>query len=147
MTVLVALLTGLVFGLGLIVSGMFNPAKVLGFLDVAGAWDPSMALVMMGAVAVSAVGFGVARKRSRAYLGQPMDLPKSTRIDRRLIGGSLAFGVGWGLAGFCPGPALVVLGTGDAKTLVFSLAMVAGMGLFEVIERARLSRRQAIESN
>jgi uncharacterized membrane protein YedE/YeeE len=126
---------GLVFGLGLIVSGMANPAKVLGFLDLAGPWDPSLAFVMGGAIAVGAIAFAIAGRRSTSFLGLPMQLPKASQIDRRLAGGSLLFGIGWGLAGFCPGPALVALGMGEWKALVFVAAMLAGMGLFELFER------------
>jgi uncharacterized protein len=125
---------GLVFGLGLLVSGMADPAKVLGFLDLAGAWDPSLAFVMAGAIAVGLAGFAVARRRQTALLGGPMRLPPATGADRRLFGGSLLFGAGWGLAGICPGPALVALGAGQAAAAVFVLAMLAGMGLFEWIE-------------
>ena len=135
--VLASLLAGLVFGLGLIVSGMANPAKVLGFLDLAGRWDPSLALVMAGAVAVSATAFALARGRSRSLLGAPMRLPEPSRIDRRLVGGSLLFGIGWGVAGFCPGPALVALGMGQGKAVVFVAAMLAGMALFELFERRK----------
>jgi uncharacterized membrane protein YedE/YeeE len=132
-----ALAAGLLFGVGLIVSGMANPAKVLGFLDLAGKWDPSLALVMAGAIAVGFFGFGLAARRERSLLGAPMGLPATNAIDRRLVAGSLAFGVGWGLAGFCPGPALVALGAGQAKAAVFTASMVAGMIAFEWIERAR----------
>jgi uncharacterized membrane protein YedE/YeeE len=138
-------LVGLIFGLGLILSGMADPAKVLGFLDLAGAWDPSLALVMVGAIAVGAVGFALARRRSTSWLGLVMNVPTSRVIDSRLIAGSLAFGVGWGLAGFCPGPALVGLGMGQPKAVVFVLAMLVGMGLFEIIEWARAERRTALE--
>ena len=137
-TLLAALLAGLVFGIGLLLSGMADPAKVLGFLDLAGRWDPSLALVMGGAIGVSLLPFAFARRMRRAVLGAPMSLPNVTAIDSRLVLGSLAFGAGWGLAGFCPGPALVALGTGEAKAIVFVIAMVAGMGLYEVIDvRAR----------
>ena len=112
MYVLSSFIAGLVFGVGLIVSGMVNPAKVLGFLDLAGAWDPSLAMVMAGAVAIGAVAFAIAGKRASTWLGAPMALPTARGIDARLVLGSLAFGVGWGLAGFCPGPALVALGAG-----------------------------------
>lgn len=132
-----ALLAGLVFGLGLIVSGMANPAKVLGFLDLAGPWDPSLALVMAGAIGVGACGFALARRRTRSLLGAPMALPGARQIDRRLLLGSALFGAGWGLAGFCPGPALVGLGLGEAKALVFVVAMLLGMAVFEGLERAR----------
>lgn len=141
MHVLVSLLAGLVFGLGLIVSGMANPAKVLGFLDLAGAWDPSLAFVMGGAIAVGAVAFFVSRKRLVSLLGAPMRLPTSRDIDRRLVGGSLLFGIGWGIAGFCPGPALVALGMGEVKALVFVAAMLAGMAIWELFEtRARAAK-------
>lgn len=137
MQLLAALLSGLVFGLGLIVSGMVNPAKVLGFLDLAGAWDPSLALVMAGAIAVGLGAFAWAARRQRTLLGGAMQLPGAGGIDRRLVGGSLLFGVGWGLAGFCPGPALVALGLGLPQAWVFVAAMLAGMALFEVLERRR----------
>ena len=137
MTLIASLLSGLVFGLGLIVSGMANPAKVLGFLDLAGAWDPSLALVMAGAIAVGLVAFGVAKGRTRSLLGAEMKLPTSRQIDRRLVGGSLLFGIGWGIAGYCPGPALVALGMGQLKAVVFVAAMLAGMALFELLERRR----------
>jgi len=120
-------LTGLLFGIGLIVSGMTDPGKVIGFLDVTGNWDPSLALVMGSAVAVGMVAFALAGKRREAVLGGPMRLPESKAIDRRLVMGSLVFGVGWGLAGFCPGPALVAMGAGYLKAAVFTLAMIAGM--------------------
>ena len=140
MTAFVALLCGLLFGVGLLLAGMANPAKVLGFLDLAGAWDPSLALVMVGAIAVAFAPFAWARKRQKSLLGAPLQLPTSTRLDRRLVLGSLVFGAGWGLAGFCPGPALVALGMGVPQAYVFVLAMLAGMGLFEVLERWRAAR-------
>lgn len=135
MSIFTSLLAGLVFGLGLILSGMASPAKVLGFLDLAGAWDPSLALVMAGAIAVGLPAFAVARRRDATLLGLPLRLPTASAIDRRLLGGSLLFGAGWGLAGFCPGPALVALGMGELKAVVFVAAMLAGMGLFELLER------------
>ena len=138
MTIVAAFASGLVFGLGLILSGMVDPGKVLGFLDLAGRWDPSLALVMGGAVAVAAGGFALAGRRARSWLGEPMRLPDARDIDARLVAGSLAFGAGWGLAGFCPGPALVALwGGGGAKAAVFVAAMLAGMAGFEAIERWR----------
>ena len=127
-------LAGLVFGLGLIVSGMANPAKVLGFLDLGGRWDPSLAFVMAGAIGVGAIAFAVARRRTRSLLGAAMRLPSLQSIDRRLLVGSVVFGIGWGIAGFCPGPALVAVGMGQAKALVFVIAMLAGMGVFEWLE-------------
>jgi len=128
---------GLIFGIGLILSGMTDPGKVLGFLDLAGAWDPSLALVMGGAILVGGVGFWWAQRRTVNLLGGELNLSQSTLIDRRLVLGSLTFGVGWGLAGFCPGPALVSLGAGQPKAIVFVLAMLVGMGLFEWLERRK----------
>lgn len=136
-TVFTSLLAGLVFGLGLIVSGMANPAKVLGFLDLAGAWDPSLAFVMAGAIAVAAFAFALAKKRTASFLGAAMKLPGLRDIDRRLVIGSVLFGIGWGVAGFCPGPGLVALGMGEIKALIFVGAMLAGMGIFELIERRK----------
>lgn len=141
MTLLIAAVSGLLFGLGLILSGMANPAKVLGFLDLAGPWDPSLALVMAGAIAVGLVAFSLARRRSLSWLGEPMRLPAAGDIDRRLVLGGLAFGIGWGLAGFCPGPALVATAMGQGKAIVFTIAMVAGMLVFEALEKRRAPRR------
>ena len=145
MPVVVAFVTGLVFGLGLLLSGMVNPAKVQGFLDVAGRWDPSLAFVMAGAVAVGLVAFASARRRTESLVGLPMRLPTTRRIDARLVGGSVVFGIGWGLAGFCPGPAVVALGAGYAKAAVFVAAMLAGMAIFEIVERARTGGDDARE--
>ncbi|WP_296945628.1 YeeE/YedE family protein [uncultured Massilia sp.] len=130
-----AALAGLVFGIGLILSGMTDPAKVQGFLDLAGNWDPSLAFVMGGAVMVGLVGFGLGGRRERALLGDPMRTPTATAIDRRLVLGGLAFGAGWGLAGFCPGPALASLATGGPQAWIFSGAMLAGMLVFACLER------------
>ena len=135
MALFFAWICGLIFGVGLLVSGMTNPAKVLGFLDLTGTWDPSLAFVMAGAIAVATLGFWVARKRTRSLLGLPMNLSTVQHFDRRLIIGSLLFGVGWGLAGICPGPSLVLLGSGIFKGAVFVMAMLAGMALFEWFER------------
>jgi uncharacterized membrane protein YedE/YeeE len=137
MFIFTSLLAGLVFGLGLIVSGMANPAKVLGFLDLAGAWDPSLILVMAGAIMVGIFAFFIARQRAVSFIGAEMKLPTADKIDRRLVVGSALFGIGWGIAGFCPGPGLASLGTGQPKALLFVSAMVAGMALFEVIEWRR----------
>ena len=134
MLLLTSLLAGLVFGLGLIISGMANPAKVLGFLDLAGPWDPSLAFVMLGAIAVGLLAFALAKRRTVSLFGAAMRLPTARHIDRRLVLGSVLFGVGWGIAGFCPGPALVALGMGQAKAVVFVLAMLAGMALFDLLE-------------
>lgn len=132
---LTALLAGLIFGLGLLLAGMANPAKVLGFLDLAGAWDPSLALVMAGAIALAALPMNWAKRRRQSLLGAPMQIPQKRELDRRLILGSLLFGIGWGIAGICPGPALAILLTGHWQAWLFSAAMLAGMGLFEVLER------------
>lgn len=136
-----ALLAGLVFGLGLIVSGMANPAKVIGFLDLAGRWDPSLALVMAGAIGVGIIAFAVAHKRAETMLGVELKLPGTRHIDRRLVIGSTVFGIGWGIAGFCPGPGLVSLGMGNEKGILFVVAMVAGVALFEFSERRTAKRR------
>lgn len=136
MSRLIEFLIGLVFGIGLLLSGMTDPGKVIGFLDFAGTWDPSLGLVMGGAVAVAFVAFRLARGRSESLLGGAMNLPRVTDIDRRLVLGSIAFGAGWGLAGYCPGPALVSLGAVQPKAVVFVLAMLAGMAVFEFLERA-----------
>ena len=122
---------GVVFGWGLIISGMRNPQKILGFLDLAGNWDPSLAFVMLGAVLVGLGGFYVVSKRSQAFFGGALHIPARRDITKPLIIGSLIFGAGWGIAGFCPGPALLVLGTGHLKALVFVVAMFAGMEICE----------------
>jgi len=126
---LVEFLVGLLFGLGLIVSGMSDPGKITGFLDLSGTWDPSLAFVMAGAIAVGLFAFAAARRRTSAVLGGAMQLPARREIDRRLVIGSLVFGVGWGLAGFCPGPVLVALGAGYWQAVVFTVAMLAGLAL------------------
>jgi uncharacterized membrane protein YedE/YeeE len=128
-------LVGLLFGLGLLLSGMTDPGKVIGFLDLSGLWDPSLAFVMGGAIAVGFFAFAVAKKRTRNFLGGPMYLPASNQIDRRLLIGSALFGVGWGIAGFCPGPGLVSMAAGQPKAAVFVLAMLAGMAIFEFADR------------
>jgi uncharacterized membrane protein YedE/YeeE len=135
LSTLIAFFIGLLFGLGLLLSGMADPGKVQGFLDLAGAWDPSLALVMGGAIAVGLIGFALARRRGRALLGGALQLPQATVIDRRLVLGSLAFGVGWGLAGYCPAPALVSLAAGHQEALIFVGAMLVGMAVFEWAER------------
>lgn len=136
MQALLSFIAGLIFGLGLLVSGMGNPAKVMGFLDLAGAWDPSLALVMVGAIGVALAAFRIAGRRATTLLGGAMHLPTARELDRPLVLGSLAFGIGWGLAGYCPGPALMSLGTGAPKAFVFVVAMLAGMALFELVPRA-----------
>lgn len=128
-------LVGLIFGLGLILSGMTDPAKVLGFLDLFGTWDPSLAFVMGGAIAVGLFAFSIARKRTQSFLGGAMHLPRATQIDKPLLIGALIFGAGWGLAGFCPGPALVTMASGELKALVFVVAMLAGMGIHALLQK------------
>ncbi|TKD43893.1 YeeE/YedE family protein [Azotobacter chroococcum] len=134
---LTALLAGLIFGLGLLLAGMSNPAKVLGFLDLGGAWDPSLALVMASAIGVALLPFTWARRQQHSLLDAPMQLPQKRELDRRLIGGSLLFGIGWGIAGICPGPALTLLLGGYWQSLLFVLAMLGGMWLFTALERRR----------
>jgi uncharacterized membrane protein YedE/YeeE len=126
---------GLLFGLGLLISGMTDPGKVLGFLDLAGAWDPSLALVMGGAIAVGIFAFGNAKKRTTSFLGGALHLPTAKDIDKRLVIGGLLFGAGWGLAGFCPGPGIVTMATGEPKAAVFVVAMIAGMLVFQFTDR------------
>jgi uncharacterized membrane protein YedE/YeeE len=122
-----AFASGLVFGLGLILAGMTDPLKVKGFLDLAGAWDPSLALVMGGAIALGVFVFARAAKRDRAWSGVPMEIPANRTIDTRLVMGGVLFGVGWGIGGFCPGPALVALGSGMGAAAVFVVSMLVGM--------------------
>lgn len=128
-------LVGLLFGWGLLISGMTDPAKVLGFLDLSGAWDPSLAFVMGGAILVGLAAFAIAKKRTHSFLGAVMQLPTARDIDRRLVLGSLTFGAGWGIAGFCPGPGLVAIGVGEPKAVLFVAAMIGGMALFEILDR------------
>ncbi len=129
MLVIFAFLCGLIFGVGLLISGMENPEKVLGFLDLSQPWDPSLAFVMIGAIAVGIVGFALVKGKKRAFCGVPIMLPANNAIDRTLVVGAILFGLGWGLAGICPGPALVLLGAGVGKGLLFILAMLVGMWL------------------
>jgi uncharacterized protein len=134
-----SLLSGLLFGIGLILAGMANPAKVLAFLDLAGAWDPSLGLVMGGAISVGLVAFAIAKKRHLSYLGFSIQLPTNRTIDKRLVLGGLVFGIGWGLVGICPAPAFVLLGAGSIKGAVFVGTMVVGMGIFELLESCKKS--------
>ena len=130
-------LAGMLLGLGLILSGMANPAKVVGFLDVAGPWDPSLGLVMGGGLMIGSVGFALLRKQPKTLLGEPLNLPVSRKIDRRLIAGSVLFGIGWGITGICPGPGLVLLGAGVPEGLIYMASLLAGMTLYSVIEKLR----------
>ncbi len=133
--ILSAFVAGLLFGLGLLLSGMADPAKVSGFLDLAGAWDPSLALVMAGAIGVGFFAFRVAGRRERSLLGEPMSLPDTRALTPRLVMGSLLFGVGWGLVGICPGPALVLAGMLSGKGLLFVAAMLTGMLLYHPLAK------------
>lgn len=141
MQIVVAFLTGLMFGLGLILSGMTDPSKVIGFLDLAGHWDPSLVFVMAGAVLVGVIAYQFAKGRKTSFLGDVMRLPTADQIDRRLVLGGLAFGVGWGLAGYCPGPALVSVVQGGTKPLIFVIAMLVGMAVFEIQGRMAQARQ------
>ena len=130
----IALLSGIVFGLGIILSGMVNPAIVLAFLDITGNWDFSLLWVMGSAVAVGSIAFALAKNRKHSYLGPSMQIPAVTKIDSRLLLGSLVFGIGWGIAGICPGPAVVLAGTGSIDALVFLAAMLLGMGIYQNLQ-------------
>ena len=134
---------GLLFGWGLMLAGMTDPGKVIGFLDLAGAWDPSLAFVMGGAIAVGFFAFALARKRTTNLFGGALHLPTSRDIDRPLVIGALLFGAGWGLAGFCPGPGIVSMAAGEFKGLVFVAAMVAGMAVFEFTNKRASPRAKA----
>jgi len=134
MNLLSAFAAGLVFGVGLVLSGMTDPGKVIGFLDIAGNWDPSLAFVMGGAILVGFFAFALAGKRGRTFVGGALHLPGRRDIDSRLVGGSIVFGIGWGLAGFCPGPALVSFASGEAKAAIFVAAMLGGMALYTAAE-------------
>ncbi len=130
---LVNLFAGALFGLGLAVSGMVNPQKVIGFLDVAGDWDPTLAFVMGGALLVAIPAFRLIFKRSRPVLTDDFDLPTNDSLDARLLGGAALFGVGWGLSGFCPGPSVTALASGLLPVFAFVAAMIAGMALYKWI--------------
>ncbi|MGM8870285.1 DUF6691 family protein [Psychrobacter sp. 2Y5] len=131
---IIALLTGLLFGLGLLISGMTDPVKVQGFLDVFGAWDISLALVMGGGLAVAIVGVQLARRQRNSWVGDEIEMPTKTKITNRLIIGAMLFGIGWGLVGICPGPGVVLLGTGQWQAYVFIPAMLVGMLAFQWLE-------------
>jgi uncharacterized protein len=135
MKTLTALVSGLIFGIGLIVAGMANPAVVLAFLDLSRPWNPSLAFVMVGAIAVATLAFAWAKRRERSLLNQNISLPRANQIDRALLGGAALFGAGWGLAGICPGPAFVLAGTGAIKGFYFLAAMIAGFALHALLTR------------
>lgn len=133
---IIEFVVGLLFGWGLLLSGMTDPGKVQGFLDLFGPWDPSLAFVMGGAIAVGLFAFALAKKRTRTFLGGALQLPSSRDIDKPLVVGSLIFGAGWGLAGFCPGPGIVSMAAGQPKAIVFVAAMLLGMLAFKLLDRA-----------
>jgi uncharacterized membrane protein YedE/YeeE len=139
LSILLALVSGLIFGIGLVISQMMNPAKVLNFLDVAGHWDPSLAFVMAGAIPVAAIGFYLGRRRKVPILEPKFNWPAQSAIDLRLIGGAALFGIGWGLVGFCPGPALAALQSGRWEVLSFVAAMIGGMLVYRLVDKARRS--------
>jgi uncharacterized membrane protein YedE/YeeE len=145
MQALASFLCGLIFGSGLMISGMTQPAKVLGFLDAFGRWNPTLALVMAGALATSGVGYMLARRHSRPLFAPQYLWPTRTDIDRPLVVGSVLFGIGWGLAGLCPGPALENLATLSPRIIVFVIAMIAGMSAQDVWQR-RAPSTTAIEN-
>lgn len=133
-------LIGLIFGMGIVLGGMANPAKVLNFFDVAGTWDPSLAFVMGGALGVTALGYRFVLRRASPRLAEVFHLPALRQIDVPLVAGSAAFGLGWGLAGFCPGGALPAIGTGDPAVLIFTAAMVAGIVAARAVQARQVTR-------
>ncbi|WP_201534597.1 YeeE/YedE family protein [Psychrobacter ciconiae] len=134
----IGLISGLIFGVGLILSQMVNPQKVLGFLNVFGAWDISLALVMVGALMVSIIGVFIAKRKSQSLIGEAIILPNKTVIDKPLILGAALFGIGWGIAGICPAPAIVLLGTGQWQALVFIVAMIIGIIAYQQVIKPKL---------
>ncbi|WP_272668525.1 DUF6691 family protein [Providencia sp. PROV145] len=135
MPILIALISGILFGLGLVIAGMGNPAKILAFLDITGTWDPSLLITMAVGMVISGIAFLGAKKRSVSVLNCPLQIPTNQTIDKKLVTGSVLFGVGWGLAGICPGPALLLTGMGLTQGIIFTLAMVAGMAIFQFTQK------------
>jgi uncharacterized membrane protein YedE/YeeE len=135
MQIVFAVICGVLFGFGLIIAGMTDSTKVLGFLDIFGQWNPSLIFVMVGGIAIAAIPFRFAMARRYSILNLSMQIPSNRHIDGRLIGGSLLFGIGWGIAGLCPGPALVIFGSGSGKGSLFFIAMLTGMAIFELLEK------------
>lgn len=133
MKLVYSLITGMIFGLGITVSGMINPEKVLNFFDIAGAWDPSLAFVMAGAVAATFIGYRMVFRRNSPVFDTTFYLPTSTEVDAKLVGGSALFGIGWGIAGFCPGAAIPALGTGQWEVALFLIALIAGLILRRIL--------------
>ncbi|MCK8484944.1 YeeE/YedE family protein [Aliiroseovarius sp. S2029] len=147
MKLLLTYLTGVVFGLGIAISGMANPAKVLNFFDVFGAWDPSLAFVMGAALLVAAPGYALVFKRPKPIFAQSFKLPGTKLVDRRLVLGSFTFGLGWGLAGFCPGAALPVISTGNPSVLIFTASMIVGLFLARWMIATTARRQDAAQAN
>lgn len=141
MQIFIALLAGLLFGIGMIVAGMTDPSKVIGFLNITGVWNPSLAFVMVGGIAIATLAFRFAATKTQSFFGSAFRIPTATQINWRLILGGLIFGIGWGLAGYCPGPALASIVTGGSKPLVFAAAMLGGMAIFELLEFTRAKAR------
>ncbi|AXH64572.1 DUF6691 family protein [Providencia huaxiensis] len=135
MPILIALISGILFGLGLVIAGMGNPAKILAFLDITGTWDPSLLITMAVGMVISGMTFLWVKKRSVSLLNCPLQIPTNQTIDKKLVTGSVLFGVGWGLAGICPGPALLLTGMGLTQGIIFTLAMVAGMAIFQFTQK------------
>lgn len=131
---IIGLLAGLLFGFGLLISGMTDPVKVQGFLDVFGAWDISLALVMGGGLVVAIVGVQLAKRQQTSWIGSLIEMPTKTTIDKKLLIGAMLFGIGWGLVGICPGPGIVMLGTGQWQAYVFIPAMIVGMLVYQWLE-------------
>ena len=131
---IIGLLTGLLFGIGLLISGMTDPTKVQGFLDVFGAWDISLALVMVGGLIVAIIGVQLAKRQQTSWIGTLIELPSKTSVNKKLLIGAMLFGVGWGLVGICPGPGIVLLGTGQWQAYVFIPAMIVGMLVYQWFE-------------
>ena len=134
---------GTLFGLGLIISGMANPEKVLGFLDIAGQWDPSLAFVMIGAIAIASVGFYASQRIEKPLLAERKHLPAQQRIEGQLLVGSAVFGIGWGVAGFCPGPAVVAVGAAKSGAFIFFVALLVGMLIFKLVNALRKQARNS----
>ena len=131
---MIGLFTGLLFGIGLLISGMTDPVKVQGFLDVFGAWDISLALVMGGGLIVALVGVQLAKRQQSSWIGTSIDMPSKTTINKKLLIGAMLFGIGWGLVGICPGPGIVLLGTGQWQAYIFIPAMIVGMLMYQWLE-------------
>jgi len=140
MRLIITFLTGFVFGLGIMISGMANPAKVLNFFDVAGTWDPSLIFVMGGALVVTFIGYRVVLHRPAPVLATKFSLPTNTTIDAKLVGGSAVFGIGWGIAGFCPGGALPAIGTLNPSVLIFTAALIAGIFAAKALQSLTAAR-------